>query len=409
MAKKYLETNVHDAAKWRISYLFDNFERLYVSFSGGKDSTVLLHMVAEEAKRRGRTFACLIIDLEAQYSKTIEHIRKTVHAYKDYMDVHWVCLPMVLRNAVTVYDPRWMCWDDERRDIWVRKPPPQAVTNIKRYPFFQKGMEFEEFMVLWGDWYSCGEPTVGLVGIRADESLNRFRTIASSSKAMFEGNRWTTLVGGSLYNAYPLYDWKAADIWKYHAKFPDKRHNEIYDLMHKAGVPLSQQRLCQPYGDDQRKGLWLFHIIEPQTWPKIIARVNGANSGALYAQETGNIMGVGRIVKPENHTWESFTKLLLRSLPKPTREHYLKRFSVFIKGWRGRGYVDGIPDEAPKVLEDAHWAPSWRRLCKVLLRNDWWCKGLGLTQPKSEAYKKYLDIANAKKAEAKPDDLFAKM
>ena len=108
-------------------------------------------------------------------------------------------------------------------------------------------------------------------------------------------------------------------------------------------------------------------------------------------------MGYGTIAKPDGHTWESFTKLLLRSMPKVTREHYQMRFGVFIKGWRGRGYVDGIPDEAPKVLEDRQWAPSWRRLCKVLLRNDWWCKGLGMQQPKSEAYKQFTRM----KAEAK--------
>jgi predicted phosphoadenosine phosphosulfate sulfurtransferase len=83
------------------------------------------------------------------------------------------------------------------------------------------------------------------------------------------------------------------------------------------------------------------------------------------------------------------------SLPKSTREHYIRKFRGFIKGWKGRGYVDGIPDEAPSILESKMWAPSYRRLCKVLLRNDWWCKGLGLTQPKSEAYQKYLDLKKA--------------
>jgi predicted phosphoadenosine phosphosulfate sulfurtransferase len=402
MAKIDLDKNVYEAAKERIAHIFDNFQRVYVSFSGGKDSTVLLHMVADEAKRRGVVFAVLIIDLEAQYEETARHLADVVREYREYIDVHWVCLPMVLRNAVTAYEPRWTCWDEERKDIWVRKMPQGAVSNPKRYPFFVPGMEFEEFMVLWGDWYAGDIPTAGFIGIRADESLNRYRTIASHKKQTFNGVRWTTKVTDSLYNVYPLYDWKTADIWRYHAKFPEKSHNKIYDMMHKAGVPLSQQRLCQPYGDDQRKGLWLFHVIEPKTWPKIIARVNGANTGSLYAKETGNIMGVGSIVKPDGHTWESFTKLLLKSLPKPTREHYAKRFGVFIKGWKGRGYVDGIPDEAPKVLEDAQWAPSWRRLCKCLLRNDWWCKGLGLTQPKSEAYSKYLDIKKKKQAELAP-------
>ena len=88
--------------------------------------------------------------------------------------------------------------------------------------------------------------------------------------------------------------------------------------------------------------------------------------------------------------------MLLQSMPKPTREHYIKRFRSFIKGWQGRGYTT-IPDEAPYTLENKHWAPSWRRMCKVLLRNDHWCKGLGLTQPKSAAYAKDLESKKAKK------------
>ena len=120
--------------------------------------------------------------------------------------------------------------------------------------------------------------------------------------------------------------------------------------------------------------------------------MNGVNSGALYVQENGNISGYAKISKPPGHTWKSFANLLLMSLPKQTREHYIARFRVFIKGWKGRGYEAGIPDEAPKVLEDKQWAPSYRRLCKVLLRNDWWCKGLGLTQPKSDAYDRYMQI-----------------
>lgn len=139
--------------------------------------------------------------------------------------------------------------------------------------------------------------------------------------------------------------------------------------------------------------------IEPHTWFKLIARVNGANSGAFYIQERGNVNGYGSITKPEGHTWESFTRLLLSTMPDVTREHYEQRFQSFIKGWQGRGY-DEIPDEAPKVLEDKHWAPSWRRLAKVLLRNDWWCKGLGLTQPKSDAYGRYLEIKKQKKKDA---------
>jgi predicted phosphoadenosine phosphosulfate sulfurtransferase len=392
--KQYQTIDVLTAARERVSFIFDNFERVYVSFSGGKDSTVTFHLVMEEAIRRNRIVGVLIVDLEAQYSATIRHIEEIVGFYKSHIDLHWCCLPILLRNAVTSFEPRWTPWDSAKQDIWVRPMPKCAKTE---YPWFVPGMEFEEIIVLWGLWYAQGKRTAGFIGIRADESLNRFRTIAVFDKETFEGRRYTTRIDEQLYNVYPIYDWKTEDIWRFHARYPKLSHNPIYDQMYRAGVKLSQQRLCQPYGDDQRKGLWLYHILEPATWYKLIARVNGANFGALYVEQNGNIMGYNKITKPAGHTWKSFCNLLLQSLPKKSREHFVKRFQSFIKGWRSRGYA-AIPEEAPKVLEDAHWAPSWRRMCKVLLRNDYWCKGLGMTQPKSEAYGKYLEMKRASKA-----------
>lgn len=391
--KRYLTVDVLTAARERVCYAFDNFEKISVSFSGGKDSTVMLHLVMDEAVRRDRQVAVLIIDMEAQYKATVAHIQNMVDMYRDHIDLHWYALPLTLRNALTQYEPKWTCWDDERRHAWVRDLPADAA---EAPPWFIPGMEFEEFVPLWSLWYADGDQMASFVGIRADESLNRFRTIAGIDKRMHGGRRWTTGVGDEVFNIYPLYDWRTEDIWRYHAHYEDKPHNPVYDLMHKAGVPLSKQRLCQPYGDDQRQGLWLYHILEPETWAKLIARVNGANSGALYIQESGNMTGYRSIAKPPGHTWKSFTNLLLASLPEATRDHYIKRFRTFIKGWQGRGY-DEIPDEAPKVLEDQMWAPSWRRMCKVLLRNDYWCKGLGFQQPKSDAYGQYLQIKKARK------------
>lgn len=386
--KRYREQDVLSATRERISFIFDHFEKVYVSFSGGKDSSVTFHLVMEEAIKRDRIVGVLIIDLEAQYTATIRHIEEMIRLYEKHIDIHWCCLPILLRNAVTHFEPRWIPWDESKRDIWVREMPAYAKTE---YPWFVPGMEFEEIIVLWGLWYAQGALTAGFIGIRADESLNRFRTIAVFDKVTFQSKRWTTHIEDQLYNVYPIYDWKTEDIWRFHGRYFNLPHNPIYDQMYRAGVKLSQQRLCQPYGDDQRKGLWLYHVLEPKTWYRLIARVNGANFGALYIEENGNIMGYNKITKPEGHTWKSFCNLLLQSLPKTTRDHYISRFQSFIKGWRSRGYAD-IPDEAPKLLEDAQWAPSWRRMCKVLLRNDHWCKGLGLTQPKSEAYGKYLEM-----------------
>jgi len=390
---------VIDASRERIAYAFDNFDRLFVSFSGGKDSSVMFHLVMDEAIARGRKVGILIVDLEAQYRNTVEHIETMLETYKDHIDVYWVCLPMSLRNAVSNFEPRWICWDEAKKDIWVRPIPKHdgVVSDLNVFDFFQHGMEFEEFVVLFGQWYGQGKDAAAFVGIRADESLNRFRTICTFKKETHGGKRFTTKIEDGLYNVYPIYDWRTRDIWIYHAKNKDRDHNKVYDLMHHAGVKPSQQRLCQPFGDDQRRGLWLYHILEAPTWYRLLIRVNGVNSGSLYIQEHGNINGYNKIHKPENHTYRSFCTLLLKTLPPKTRDHYLGRFKSFLKGWYSRGYSAGISDEAPLVLENAHWAPSYRRLCKVLLRNDWWCKGLGLTQPKSEAYGRYLDMKKAKR------------
>lgn len=396
--KKYQTQSVLDAARARVKYAFDNFERVYVSFSGGKDSSVMVHLVLEEAIARNRRVGMLLIDLEAQYAKTVAHAKEMFELYANHIEPYWVCLPMLLRNAVSAFEPRWCCW--EPGEEWVRELPDfKQRIDSKNCPFdfFVPKMEFEEFMVLFGVWYGQGKPCAGFVGIRADESLNRFRTVASKKKETHGGKAFTTLVERNLYNVYPIYDWRTEDIWRYHATFPNKPHNEVYDQMHMAGLSIHQMRLCQPYGDDQRRGLWLYHILEPHTWFKLVKRVSGANSGSLYINETGNVNGYNKITKPANHTWKSFCNLLLNTLPPLTRDHYVKKFGSFIKGWKQRGYTSGIPDEAPAVLENKHWAPSWRRLCKVILRNDHWCKGLGLTQPKSEAYGKYLDMKKAGK------------
>lgn len=392
MPKIRLETNVYEEAIKRINFTFDNFEKIYLSFSGGKDSTVMLHIVMDEAIKRNRKIAVMIVDLEGQYKLTIEHMTKCIEMYKDYIDLYWVCLPIHLRNAVSVFEPFWLCWDADKKLDWIREQPKNSITDINFFPFFRVGMEFEEFVPEFGEWYSEGKKTACLVGIRADESLNRFRTIASKSKITFMDKQYTTLVTDNVFNVYPIYDWSVEDIWIYHGKFKSKRHNHLYDLMHKAGLSISLQRICQPYGDDQRRGLWLFHLIEPETWAKVVARVNGANSGALYVQDTGNINGYGKITKPQNHTWKSFSELILNTLPEKTSEHYKNKIYVFDKWWKERGYKQGLPDQAPSILESQKLAPSWRRVCKSLLRNDFWCKGLGFTQHKTKAYEKYLKL-----------------
>jgi predicted phosphoadenosine phosphosulfate sulfurtransferase len=308
-------------------------------------------------------------------------------AYSESIEPYWISLPLNLRNAVSMIEPQWTCWEPGKTEQWVRTPPGIAITALDHFRFYRYAMEFEEFVPRFGEWYGKGAMTACFVGIRANESLNRWRTIAGHG-IKFRGLKWTNRAGRKLYNFYPVYDWHVEDIWTFHGKTKIP-YNRTYDLMYKAGLSVHQMRICQPYGDDQRKGLWLWHVLEPDTWHRVVTRVSGANSGALYARESGNILGNRKISLPQGHTWESYAKLLLTSMPPKARERYETKIAVFLNWYSMRGYPDGIPDEADPKMEAGKKAPSWRRVCRAMLKNDYWCKSLSFSQHASGKYTAY--------------------
>lgn len=119
--------DVLQAARDRIAWTFDTFERIYVSFSAGKDSGVMLHLVEDEARKRGRRFGVLFVDLEGQYEVTIDYAERRFADLEDITDQYWICLPIHLRNAVSVYEPFWQCWEDGKEDTWIRPIPPRGI------------------------------------------------------------------------------------------------------------------------------------------------------------------------------------------------------------------------------------------------------------------------------------------
>ena len=385
------DKNVYEAAVERYEYIFTHFERVCISFSNGKDSGVLLNLAIEVAKRLNKLpVNVLYIDMEAQYQHAIDYTYRMFN--REEVTGWWVCLPIHLRNAVSQFQSHWLCWDPEKQDAWVREMPKHeyVISDESFFPFFRRGMEFEEFTPEFAQWFSQGKTTCSVVGIRSDESLNRYRTIKSESKITYNGKQWTTKLfrdneKSEIYNAYPLYDWRVEDIWTANGRF-GWDYNKIYDLMYMAGVPLHKQRLCQPYGDDQRQGLYLFKALEPETWAKIVNRVEGANFGNRYTENDRTTLGNYKVNLPEGHTYETYAKFLLKTMPPYMAEHYQKKIDKFLQWWANEG-VKVIPDFADPKKESSRKIPSWRRICKVLLKNDYWCKGLSFAQTKRELEK----------------------
>lgn len=391
MPKNYLNINCYEAAKERISWTFNNFEKIYVSFSGGKDSTVMTHMVIEEAIKRNRKVGLFFLDWECQFQATINHVENIFEIYKEYIEPYWIALPIKTWNGCSQYDPEWTAWEESKEEIWTREKHSMSIKDKMLLPFYYEGIMFEEFTPLFSQWYSEGKSCANFIGIRSQESLNRYRAISKDVKYTHSGKSFTTETTDNCWSIYPIYDWNTEDIWTYYGK-TKKPYNSLYDKMYQAGLTIHQMRIDEPFGDTQRKGLWLYQIIEPKTWSKMVLRVSGANVGSLYSREMGNILGNNKVQLPNGKTWRTFADSLLSTMPKKTSEHYKNKISVYLHWYETRGYPDGIPDEADYRLEANGKAPSWRRIVRTLLRNDYWCKGLGFSPTKTSAYDKYMSL-----------------
>ena len=394
MPKIYLEKNVLEAAFERLEIIFNNFDNIYFSVSAGKDSSVMVQLANIVAQRMNKKFDVLYIDLEGQYKATIDHLNE-LKQLSQIRDFYHIALPLALRNAVSILQPKWICWEEESRHLWIREMPEDAI-NINNCPFewFRKGEEFEEFILQFASWYQ--EKHGGLVacgiGIRTDESLNRFRTITFEKyKETFKNYKWTTRVKYDkktldVYNFYPIYDFRVEDIWGTVSKL-DLKYSQVYEMMYKNGVALADQRVCQPYGDDQRRGLDQFKALEYETWEKVLNRVNGVNFGNIYCRTSA--LGDIKSCKPEFMTWQQYTVFLLESIGiynKDLMMHYYKKIKKFMIWHRKKSGIDidKIPDEEDKKLENQKKVISWRRIARAIEKNDFYLKRLSFAQTKTE-------------------------
>lgn len=420
--KKYLQQNVYDAANERIEFIFNRFDRVYLSFSGGKDSGVMLNLTIDYMRKHNvkKKLGIMILDNEANYEYSLEFMHRILCKNLDILDVYWCCLPITLPCTVSSYATEWQCWGVKDEKRWIRPMPkyPYIVNMLNhKFDFFEENMSYEDFWDGFGDWYSKGELTACMIGIRADESLNRFRTIFNDRKITIDGKCWTKkkhIKTDKVYNCYPIYDWRTQDIWVANARMCWD-YNHLYDVFYMAGLTIAQMRVASPFMSESKSSLNLYRVIDPHVWQTLCARVQGANFVATYGKQ----LNYHSFKLPEGHTWKSFTKFLLSTLPEEVAENFKRRFIQSLKYWGrvGRGLDEktirelefhGIPfktngmtrhgrQNKPRVVLQSYpdhldvlschnsEVASWKRLAITILKNDHTCKYLGLAPTKEQA------------------------
>ncbi|MDR0619658.1 MAG: DUF3440 domain-containing protein [Bacteroidales bacterium] len=421
-----MKKNVYERAKQRIALLFAEFDNIYVSFSGGKDSGVMLNLCIQYIRENNlkRKIGVFHMDYEIQYNETVKYVDRVLKANQDIIEVYHVCIPFKVTTCTSMHQTFWRPWDSAFREFWVREMPPNCYTK-EDFPFYNSTMWDSEFYILFSHWYHIlknAKRTCCLVGIRTQESSHRWRTIHSYNRYnMYHSLKWTKQISKNIYNAYVIHDWQTEDVWTANGRF-GWDYNRLYDLYYQAGVHLEKQRVASPFILAAQASLSLYRAIDPDMWGKMICRVNGVNFTALY----GNTNAVAQkdISLPSGHTWESYMYFLLSILPEETRLNYQQKLSVSINFWRKKGgclseetieklQANGIEIEVlnhtnyktnkyPVRMEyqddidisEFKYLPTFKRMCICILRNDHMCKymGFAMTKEGMENRKKIMDF-----------------
>ena len=312
------KANVYELAVQRLDRVFRDFDNIYVSFSGGKDSGALLNMCIDYIRRNGlkRKIGVYHMDYEVQYAETTKYVERMWADNADVLEVYHVCVPFKVPTCTSMFQTYWRPWDDGCRELWVREMPAYAYTK-EDFEFYKEDMwdyDFQNMFALWYHEHKKAYKTCCLIGIRTQESFNRWRTIYSERRvSRYKDLKWTNRLEGNVYNAYVMYDWLTTDVWTANGKF-GWDYNHLYDLYYMAGVPLEKQRVASPFLTTARESLHLYRAIDPDMWGKMICRVNGVNFTAIYGRSTAT----GRLLAspPPGHTWESYMNFLLSTLPQ---------------------------------------------------------------------------------------------
>jgi predicted phosphoadenosine phosphosulfate sulfurtransferase len=212
----------------------------------------------------------------------------------------WYQVPIYLTNSTSEEDCFLYAWGE--REKWVRNKEAISIHSIEEdYP-----KRFYKFF----PWYeNKSSDTAYLVGLRADESITRYRAVTKNPGYM--GLRWSTREGDS-YKFYPIYDFGVPDVWKFIYDY-NLPYNRIYDLMYMNNYSIySNMRVSNLIHEKSYKCLIDLPKYDPELYDKLCNRISGISVASRYASE--KLIFSNKLLPKHYNTWKDFRDFLLYNI-----------------------------------------------------------------------------------------------
>jgi len=359
-SKSVSDKSVYELGLERMHYIFKNHDQVHISFSGGKDSTVVLNLALQTARElKMLPLNVFFWDEEAIPPQTQEYVER-VRKVKD-VKLRWLCVETMQRNSCSRKEPYWYTWDKTCPELWCSQPSKYADRDktFPRTPI----PESNPWM-----FPNKKEKIAVVLGLRADESLRRLRVILMQSKSKnklgyLSVDHSAKKTYPHIMRAYPIYDWTTKDVWVAPRKW-DWDYNRAYNIMAAAGISPHRQRCAPPYALEPLRGLYQFAICWPELWDKMCRRVPGANTAARYGRSM--LYGYSREFKPpEGMSWmeaiDHYCSTHAPEIAKSSRERIEQMIEL---------HKQKTNDPIPDLIAHVSTGTCYQFLLKVAMRGD---------------------------------------
>lgn len=357
MIKKFVsDVDVVTAARQRIKNVFSTNAAVQLSVSGGKDSICLSDLVFKLCQAGEVDKSKLVVDFideEAIFPCVEQTAMKLREKWMSIgVEFRWWCIQVKHYNCFNQLsnDETFICWDESKRDVWIRQKPPFAITEHPA--LIPRKMNYQTFLPI------VNKGRCSMAGIRTAESIQRRLAIAQRKDGSF---------------AYPIYDWEDSDVWLYIRRnqldFPD-----AYLYMYQLGRARKNLRISQFFSVDTARILVEMGQYYPHLFDKICRREPNAYMAMLYYDT--ELFRHDKSAKKKQEEKKDYKKLTLDMLVRP---------SLFIGTGKESAYraIRQIALNKGSAMQTGHWKQAY----SILLAGD----------PKRRAIRSLLTNINCRK------------